>query len=450
MTPRLRWIQSVLGAWALAGLACGPRPPEPIETGNRLGTVQLFRAGSEPAPLVFLFSDAAGFDASLEAMARRLQADGVDVVGVDLAAYQRALRASDDGCHYVVAEIESLSQRLQRQIAVASYSSPILAGVGQGATLAYAALAQAPAATIAGALGIDPAAALDTRVPLCAGAPATPVPGGFAYGTVPQLPGFWMVSSARPLAGPLAAPSRAPDPPIDATAAAPDRLAALVAAVRTPTAQSLGLPLAVIDAQHPGPLMAVIYSGDGGWRDLDKTIGEQLAARGVSVVGVDSLRYFWRARTPSEVARDLVRILDTYMPRFGARGVVLIGYSFGAGVLPFAVIGLPAELRARIVQVTLLGVASHADFQFRMQAWLGAEPGPAALPVMPALRQIDPAIIQCFYGEAEEDTLCRDPQLAGVEIVSTSGGHHFDGDYAALANRILTGAERRLSARPLP
>jgi type IV secretory pathway VirJ component len=451
MTPRLRCLQLVFASCALAGLACGPGPPERIDTGGRLGAILLFQSRGEPAPLVFLFSDTAGFDASFVGAAQRLRADGVSVVGVDLAAYQRALRASDDGCHYVVGEIESFSQRIQHDLAVASYASPILAGVGQGATLAYAAIAQAPAATIAGALGVDPAPALDTRVPLCAGAPATALAGGFAYGPAPQLHGFWMVSSAHPLDAPLASLARAPDPPIDPVAPPLDRLVTLVAAARARTSSPVAsLPLTILEAKHPGPLMAVIYSGDGGWRDLDKTIGEQLADRGVPVVGVDSLRYFWRAKTQEQVARDLAQILETWTVRFDARGVVLIGYSFGAGILPFAVDGLPAQLRARVVQLSLLGVGSHADFQFRMQAWLGAEPGPAALPVMPALLRIDPSIVQCFYGEAEEDTLCRDPRLSGVEIFSTPGGHHFDGNYAALAEKIFAGAERRLSARSSP
>jgi type IV secretory pathway VirJ component len=35
--------------------------------------------------------------------------------------------------------------------------------------------------------------------------------------------------------------------------------------------------------------------------------------------------------------------------------------------------------------------------------------------------------------------LCRDAALAGVEIIRTRGGHHFDGDYRGLAERILRG-----------
>jgi type IV secretory pathway VirJ component len=192
--------------------------------------------------------------------------------------------------------------------------------------------------------------------------------------------------------------------------------------------------------------MAIIYSGDGGWRDLDKQIGEILARAGTPVVGVDSLRYFWRAKSPDQVAADLSAILRHYRERWGARQVVLVGYSFGACVLPFALNRLPADDRASVVQVSLLGLEPRASFEFHVTGWLGADPGGPE--VLPEVLRIDPARLQCFHGEEEEATLCRAPELAQAEIIRTAGGHHFDGDYAALARRIQQGAERRAGASP--
>ena len=47
--------------------------------------------------------------------------------------------------------------------------------------------------------------------------------------------------------------------------------------------------------------------------------------------------------------------------------------------------------------------------------------------------------------------------VEAAEIIRTTGGHHFDGDYAALAARIIDGIERRapgsvppLTASPAP
>ena len=194
----------------------------------------------------------------------------------------------------------------------------------------------------------------------------------------------------------------------------------------------------------PGPLLAIVISGDGGWRDLDRTIAEKLRSQGVSVVGWDSLRYFWSRKTPAQVARDLGAVIDTYTARWGASKVALVGYSFGAGVLPFAYDRLPPEAKQRVVQLSLLGFDSAADFEISMMGWLGAPPTENALPTKPALAPIDPSMIQCFYGRDDGDSLC--PLLAKTdkaEVIETQGGHHFDGDYDALAEDILKGFRRR-------
>ncbi len=58
--------------------------------------------------------------------------------------------------------------------------------------------------------------------------------------------------------------------------------------------------------------MAIVLSGDGGWRDIDSELGSVLAEGGVPVVGLDSLRYFWQERSPKQTATDLERIVKTY------------------------------------------------------------------------------------------------------------------------------------------
>jgi type IV secretory pathway VirJ component len=117
------------------------------------------------------------------------------VLEVDLPAYLAALRQSDDrDCHYLISEVEEARKRVQRELGVDHYLSPILAGTGMGAALAYAALAQAPAVTVAGAASDGLATELDIRLPLCPGAPPTPAPMGFEYGLKAELPGWWRIA----------------------------------------------------------------------------------------------------------------------------------------------------------------------------------------------------------------------------------------------------------------
>jgi type IV secretory pathway VirJ component len=58
------------------------------------------------------------------------------------------------------------------------------------------------------------------------------------------------------------------------------------------------LPLFEIPAQKPGDTLAVFLTGDGGWAQLDRSVAALLAQKGVAVVGLSSLKYFWHARTP--------------------------------------------------------------------------------------------------------------------------------------------------------
>jgi len=204
-----------------------------------------------------------------------------------------------------------------------------------------------------------------------------------------------------------------------------------------------GIPITELPAAAAGDTLAVIYSGDGGWRDLDKQIGELLVREGIPVVGIDCLRYFWRARHPKGLARDLRRILTHYGAVWGTHRVLLVGYSFGADVLPFIVNRLPPEARHEVVQISLLGLGSRASFEFHVTDWLRTKPRPGDLPVLPEAAKLDQERVQCFYGSDEEDSLCPELGRRGAEVVGTTGGHHFDGDYAALARRIREGLTRR-------
>ncbi len=431
----------------LVGPSCqrGPRSRE-TEAG-RMGNVRILEPRDQPRAFVFLFSDTAGWTAEHDRAAADLVELGAVVVGVDLHRYQEGLAASDDGCHYVVAEIEDMSERLQRELGFGHYTSPVLAGNGEGGTLVYAALAQAPAATIGGALSIDPADVLHTRVPLCEGAPARAVAGGgFRYEARKQLPGWWHVVNGSDAMQALAEASHATAVTLEGDLRF--RVVSSLSQVLRERGKGrdalLDLPIVEVSASPAHDLMAVIYSGDGGWRDLDKQIGEFLAGQGVPVVGVDSLRYFWDEKTPEQMAMDLSVMLRQYASKWGTKHVILIGYSFGAGILPFAFNRLSEEDRERVVEVSLLGLEPRAPFEIHVSGWFRSGVPGNASPVLPELRRIDLSRVQCFYGEEEEETLCREQELARADVIRTTGGHHFDGDYQALARRILDGALRRV------
>jgi type IV secretory pathway VirJ component len=346
-----------------------------------------------------------------------------------------------------------MSKQLQKEFGMGAYRWPILAGVGAGGTVAYGAAAQAPDGTIAGALVLDPAATLQTRIPLCAGAPARPAgKDGFSYGAFADMPGWLRLAEhnghdAMPWLRQIKGARKIT---VDADKAASEVLTVLLepeVGSRAPGADELpDLPLVELpDASKPRAL-AEILSGDGGWRDLDMQIGQVLARKDIGVVGWDTLRYFWQAKSPERIAADLDRVIGHYQAAWGVQDVLLVGYSLGADVLPAAIDEMDPGIRDQVVQISLLGLARQVAFEFHVAGnWLGLDNGSAA-PIAPDAKRLDMARVQCVYGEEETDSLCPDPLFAKAELIKTRGGHHFDGDYQALARHIIDGFDRRRAA----
>jgi type IV secretory pathway VirJ component len=212
--------------------------------------------------------------------------------------------------------------------------------------------------------------------------------------------------------------------------------------VAPPPSSLSDLPVVEIAAQAvtPSPdTFAIMMSGDGGWAGLDQDVAAALTARGIPVVGLDSLRYYWTARTPEGLAADTDRMIRYYLAHFGKQRVLLVGYSQGADVLPFAVNRLPAATRAHVALAAVMGMSEHALFEFHLSSWISdSNSGPATLP---EINRITGIPVLCIYGEDEADSLCPKLDPKRFDIVKLKGGHHFDGDYANLARQILAAAK---------
>jgi type IV secretory pathway VirJ component len=183
-------------------------------------------------------------------------------------------------------------------------------------------------------------------------------------------------------------------------------------------------------------VMAVILTGDGGWADIDKSVAAGLAAAGVPVVGWSSLRYYWTPRTPEAAATDLAQIVERYSAAWRKERVLLVGYSFGADVLPFLVNRLPTPTRARIRSVSLLGLSDRADFEFHVSNWLGGGADMRHLTAPEVARMTVPAT--CVHAIDERDSGCLGLKGTRVRLVAVGSGHHFGGDYRRLVELILS------------
>jgi type IV secretory pathway VirJ component len=408
----------------LLGACGGASPPAvpPVEqiSHGRFQRVVLVAPASPtdpaaPLAVVLLLSGDDGWTAAATGRAAQLAGRGALVIGIDLAQFEQALNGDGGQCLYPDGDLENLSHFVQAYRHLPGYLPPMVAGIDAGATLAHDTLVQAPRGTFSGGMGVGMRPDRGLTKPLCAASGKDPPAPWQAVASVPDT--AWttafdqLAATARPAPG-AAPPASLRDLP-------------LVEIAPTPGA-------------HASDTLAILLSGDGGWAGLDKEVAAALAADGIAVVGVDSLRYFWTPRTPQGVAADLDRLVGFYTTAWQRPRVLLIGYSQGADVLPFAVNRMSAASRAHVVLMAVLGLSPHALFEFHLSNWLGDDnAGPATLPEM---NRIGGMPVVCIYGTDESDSLCPSLDPRRFTLVGVRGGHHFDGDYAALARQILAAA----------
>lgn len=196
-----------------------------------------------------------------------------------------------------------------------------------------------------------------------------------------------------------------------------------------------GLPIVAVPSSSGHGRMAIFLSGDGGWAGLAQQVSSALAHDGIPVAGLDSLKYFWKRRTPEETVRAVERVADHYLREWHAEQLVLIGYSFGADVLPQTVAGLRPDLRRRVVGLSLIAPSSVATYEVHVSGWLGvSSPGDPTVPVLERLRGLP---MVCIYGDGDPDAVCPVLPQGLARVEKLPGGHHFGGDFAAVARQVL-------------
>lgn len=415
-------------------------------TQGRLGDVEILTPKSEASAFVILLPDPDDSTSSSRDLANALIDRGAAVAMVDAKAIHSLLDTPDSAkpCIDIFGDFEKLARVAERQIGMKSWKQPVLFGVGQSGTIAYLGLAQSPSNTLSGAVSFGFSPSLVSQRPFCDVTPtAGPKPGSFTYAPV-KLPGRWIIVAPDSETARLQ-PFLDANPGSEMRAGSPEDKASLDTAIKAvfdvaaaTTAALSDLPLEELPAKQPKALV-IFFSGDGGWRDIDKRIGEMLSQDGVAVIGVDALRYYWSKKDPAAMADDIERIIRHYSSAWGTKTVALAGYSFGAGAIPLAWPKLDPATQREIKLIALLGPEPVAREQMSMAGWLGLSSS-ADIPLGPYMAQLPKDRVVCVYSVEEardNSTGCTLPELKGATLLPRTGGHHFGGEYPEIARAIL-------------
>lgn len=254
------------------------------------------------------------------------------------------------GCDAAAHQLDDISRRAQRDAGLTRYLRPVIVASAGALPAARTAVAGAGGDVLPSAVAVG--APADEPAIVC---------GDDAQAASRASSRWSYAPAAAALASPLDRALRiaALDPPSDAT----------------PVQRWLrhfDLPLTA--AWSPGPRgMLVLLSPARGWRAPEEALARQLAAQGVSVVGIDALRSFWQRRSPRDVALELQRLTDA-LARTGLP-VFIGGSGFGAETM--AVAGEMMPSRARVAGVVLVDPAPTAFFEVEPPALALRPMGPS-------------------------------------------------------------------------
>ena len=465
MKPRMTAILLVCFTIIIAGItlvlfrAGRVQPRVTTHESGEWGSYELWvPANKQPRRLVFFFSDKGGFKKDDTDAAKKLTRLGAAVVFINTDVYLSRIDQSSDASEdlYLPGPVEWTSHFLQEELHFSEYKKPYLLGRGAGAGLVYALLVQGSSESFEGGLSVDFSPMIALKHPLSDHPPVSRTDSGQILDSSSKLCGWWHADSTK---------SPGPDETSFVRAASVANKGVLSEITVSASFSKLvlstfksvlkhekndeetGIESAIIEVSPSSTqkTLAIVYSGDGGWRDIDKVIGNYLSRKDIAVVGVNCLSYFWTKRTPGEVGRDLGWLVGHYLKQWNMNHVVLIGFSFGADILPPAYNRLPVDLQKKVVMITLLSPTRSTEYEFHISGWLSSGSSGTADLLEPEIMKIEKNKLQCFYGaEDSDETLCTLPCVKDTEIIRTSGGHHFDGNYEALGDRILSGLSVRL------
>lgn len=424
---------------------------------KKFGTLNIYKP-DKPKELVFFLSGDAGWKYGVIDMARALADKGAMVVGISVPRYWKSVQESEAQSVYISEDFEALSRYLQARFNFDEYHNPILVGYSSGATLVYMLLAEAPDGSYKGGIALGFCPGFSTRKKIAAGS-------GLHYASTDKKDQFVALPRKN-----MSTPFYVLDGDLDKICppdsykkfmdSLPDgklrellhvghgftkprnwmpQLLSSYNDIVNPVAVkkfSMDYPLDIVESgSNPDMPLVFSISGDGGWKGFIHGLSSDLARQGIPTVGLDALSYFWSKKTRDQVTSDISGIVYHYLKAWHRKSFILLGYSFGADVIPFVVNRMPEDLKNKLNMVVLLSPDSHADFEFHFASWFDHSSA-QAFPVLPALQKMQHINTLVFYGKNEKDRLAFELPKEFKEVF-VPGGHGYENNHKFISQEVV-------------
>ena len=181
-----------------------PKPPAHDPKATRvleidgLGEVTVYAAKGEEKGIALFASGDGNWNLGVWDMAQAAAELGYWVAGFSTPGFLKSLESGDGECSDAAGLLDHIAERIKTQFKLPATWRPVLIGYSSGATIMYAALAQAGDARFGGAMTLGFCPDLVIHKPFCAGAGLTAdkqtrPPYGIVFNTVPVVKAPWIV-----------------------------------------------------------------------------------------------------------------------------------------------------------------------------------------------------------------------------------------------------------------
>jgi type IV secretory pathway VirJ component len=171
--------------------------------------------------------------------------------------------------------------------------------------------------------------------------------------------------------------------------------------------------------------LVVMLSGDGGWLEFNDELAGGFSDHGFHVIGFNSRAYFWSQRTPEQSVADILLLINRYTKLYKTNRIYLVGYSFGADVVPFIYNRLPKAVKKKVVALELLSPFASTDFMVHTSDLLNISSRERQYKVADELLPIR-IPIYCFYGEKEDPKALEGVKRRNFLLKKVAGDHHYE------------------------
>ncbi|GAC1425156.1 MAG: hypothetical protein NVS9B7_06200 [Flavisolibacter sp.] len=182
------------------------------------------------------------------------------------------------------------------------------------------------------------------------------------------------------------------------------------------------------------PLIFYI-SGDGGWNKFSTSFVKGFNKAGYSVIGLNARSYFWSRKQPLQAATDISHAIIQIIKPWNIKSIVLIGYSFGADVVPFIQNSFPPTVSVLLQQTILMSPSKKTDFEVHVLGMMGLASNKGKNVAEEINKMTKPVTL--IFGNDENDFPLQGHPSQNIHIIKLLGGHHYDGNVEEVIRKIM-------------